>query len=511
MEKQLNATDIWEYIESHHKTQGKRFGKSYSMTLNNGLTYLYQVLPDGRLLGIDNWFEGYVEIFGSIEAGIHYAVIFNKCNVCVHEYIDGMLQPEPTAILKYTKKEIDEIKAIIDTCPPIRIRWQYSYNGQKYWIIDSYDSQTFIYNISEQRVTEKYRRYFIEPHDDYIILYRFPFAPYRYGIVSNWLALDQSYSNELFLMDFEEQNRIKIGTCTRQKFFRIIEFENDEYLLVLNGVGNNLRSLKFEKDTRKLLLWPYNDVESPQYFNNGSKVKLKRVRSESCPFYSNISDSGSIVTDIWPFSNSLAEFFQFDRTIFHIHSDPDQNILLSDEFIAILKNSHRKNDFTLINGKIDVSQLSSICRNFDAIRLRSIIEYVNTKMLLPNYILKLPRIAIEILAHDITYGDNVTKKVKGIWFYNSELKKGDWTKEDKQYKEKCQFDISIRFSLFFDSREFSYNYDESYENDIESKETSLDSIFEKTEELYNDSPYVETEQDKTYRYIVYKNEFHECQ
>lgn len=510
MENSKNAADIWDYIESHHKPQGIKYGSSYSMTLENGITYLYQVLPDGRLLTIEDWFEGYVDILGNIESGIHYAIIFDKCKVLIHEYINGMRKTEPTVTLKYTKKEIDEIKAIIKTCPPIRLRWQYHINDQCYWVIDSYNSQTFIYNITQKSVSEKYIRTNDDSYDDYIIIYRFSFAPYRYGIVSNWLPLDPYSSNELFIMDFESKNKIRIGVCTRQKFLRIIEFKNYEYYIIMNGVGSSRRSIKYEPATNNLFVWPYDLVEPAQYFNKNSKLKIKRTRSNSCPYACELNDTVNIINDSYPYNNVLEENCHFVKTISHIRSNDKMDILLSQEFVDLLEESLKQNDYVKINGKIYISELSSICEASDRNRLTAFLDYVDSKIQLTNYVLNQSHLVIEILTHSLTSGNSVTQKVRGNLFYNRELDKCEWTKVDKLYKENCQFDLSIKISLDFDSDEYKIIYEDS-DDVVDLSEISLDTMFEEIDDEEEDSLSEESEESKNdyiYRYIVYDKEYH---
>lgn len=78
MANELSAVEVWSTIEKLHCPEKNNFGRSYSITLSNGLTYLYKALPDGRLISIDDWFEGYVEILGTQESGLIYAVKFEK-------------------------------------------------------------------------------------------------------------------------------------------------------------------------------------------------------------------------------------------------------------------------------------------------------------------------------------------------------------------------------------------------------------------------------------------------
>lgn len=502
MAKIQNAAEIWTIIETLHSRQGVKFGKHYFVTLDNGITYLYQVLPDGRLLSIDDWFCGYVSILGNEESGIYYVVKFQVNQICIHEYALGIVKEKPTAVLKFAKKYIEEVKADMPTYKPVRLRYQYMYKGQKHWIIEICNRQIFVYNIDENSITQKdiynYLNY-SQNKSDYLILYRFPFAPHRYGLVTDFLNLDPNWSSEIFIMDFDDKNLYHLGN-TKQKFFKIVEIDNDSIFFQLKKSGVK-HYIACQHEDRVLKLISTAELEPISSFNRFSKLKLKRIKTDKLPYNPDLVQTDKTVSVTYPFNSPIFESTHYTKSIVNIESNPDKMFYLSEDFVHFLEQNQTKKDFVPIDGEINITDLGAIIKDSD--QLYTFNAYCESKLLSQKHILNKSYMKVELLVNHISHGETIVKDVEGDEWHWTNDNKYRRKMIPKTYYADCCFNLSIRVKIDFDSDEFNNFYDEnSNETVIVDESVSLSDFFDFAEEDNNNQS---ANDNKSYKNIVYIN------
>lgn len=498
MKKELSAEEIWSTIESQHCPEKTKVGRSYSMTLSNGITYIYQVLPNGQLLSIDDWFEGYVEILGSQEAGLIYAVKFEKTLVNFYEYFGNSFNSEPTISLKYTKKKIDELKIFAKDCAPVRIVQDYIYDKKRYWVIESYDEGSdgliIVYNITDKKIQEKCRSVFLYQMTDCAVVYRFPFAPHRYGIITESMPYYFEVNNIFYIIDFLHNKRKQILDCGYRNL-HIYEYGDNRYAIYAYKKHSPVAYFKYDETENQLEAYTYyNDLKNPHSKNKKFKVgDLKVINQliikEFWPNYNHIEESVKSlipIKTVVPDDKFMNEGITGSFLLSHITSNGDEEVILVKEFVDFLVECKTTADFVQVDYYIHrLSHLGKACKVTDSKRLYSFIDSILSRLRTKKYLLSGSEkyLKIELFVHNISFGDICSHMVEE---HCSHWIDGEFKREiiPVDFYHNCSFDISIRISIDFDPQREKYQpiedvpYDDFDNKSTDEIEISLDSIFD---------------------------------
>lgn len=190
MESKLSAEEVWEQIERQHDPEKNRVANTYAITLNNGITYLYSVSHDNRLLSIDDWFEGYVCQYGTIESGFPYAIKNGRGALSIYK-IESKDQEslllsfdKKSSVYKYWKTNKQNRIALVDC---------YWRNGKDAFLsIVSSEAGRQIYSLNTKEIIDKYNKSF-KDKSHCRILFRLPFYPCRFAIGKRCFLDDKQY------------------------------------------------------------------------------------------------------------------------------------------------------------------------------------------------------------------------------------------------------------------------------------------------------------------------------
>lgn len=516
MKNELSAEEIWSTIEAKHSSEKNMIGRSYSTTLSNGITYIYKALPNGRLLCIDDWFEGYVEILGSQEVGLIYAVKFEKTVVSFYEFIGDSFNSKPTVSLKYTKKIIDELKVFAGACGPIRIVQDYTYEKKRYWVIESYDEKSdgliIVYNITENKIHEKYRNKFKYPISDAAVVYRFPFAPYKYGIISASLPYYYHKKQSFFIYDFSKNQKQIISNFT-QSYLHIFEYGDNRWALFAKKIQIPIAFIKYNEYNNKITIF----TDCVELLN--SQLKKQRNNNEDLTTDNDFSNNYNSIEDIVkslqaintvvPDDKYMSEGINSSYTLSHITNKKDEEVILVKELVNFLKSCMDTNDFVPVDYYIHrLYYLRDACNEFDSKRLLCFIKTILSRMRTNKYLLESnkTRVKIDFLVHNITSGDLRSHMVEehcSHWVNGSFVK--DYIPVD--FYHDCYFDLSIRINIDFEPQKEFYYYNNEQIDEYEFSSDNLD--FEDfVEPLIKNVPQVQKDSsgERFYKFVLPKSE-----
>lgn len=237
MKSKLSAEEVWEQIERQHDPEKNRVANTYAITLNNGITYLYSVSHDNRLLSIDDWFEGYVCQYGPIESGFPYVVRKCEQHIEIVKVEDKYIQKETIfSILLNTDNSLDILEAFF--AKSLRINLFYAYAGEEFACITILKN-VLVWNITQKIKYDSYKINAKSSPYDIELIYRFPQCPYKYGIGTRQIVGDDHYA--LLLVNVITHNYVTLSPDIH-RCLQVEAINNAEYLLIYHNKNKKLYS-----------------------------------------------------------------------------------------------------------------------------------------------------------------------------------------------------------------------------------------------------------------------------
>lgn len=441
--------------------------------------------------------------------------------------------------MKFSKKKIDEYKIFAAACGPIRIVLDYNYNNKRYWAIESYEGSIIVYNITDNQIHDKCRNNFTYQITDSAVVYRFPFAPYRYGVATDSLPYSYDWNHNFYIVDFVKNKKRKLLDCV-YRYLHIYEYGNNQYAIYAYKKHSPVAFLKYDEEQKLIESCTYyNTLTNPhnknQKFKIGDLTVLNELFIKNSSYFDPIEEKVrplQAVNSVVPDNIYMSETISGSYTLSHIKSKAADEVILVKEFVDFLSSSRSCNEYVLADYYIHrLKHLCDACDELDSKRLDCFIDCILSRMRSKKYLLEGSHAEIKFFVHNVSFDGIQSHMVEEHYSHweNGSFKKGIIPVD---FYHNCSFDISIRIEISYDPKirergidqdlsnlstdDFKRGFDEGKDNSNDSifdlgndavEEISLDTLFEDDYESDEDEsiePEVKTPGEKFYKFVFPK-------